>query len=84
MVSRTEKRERSLQALPLLTSYQALIFRPQANFNWRACLQATSIAYKRNPFDQAIAPRARVLREKSEGLPNGCITKGRKELEERC
>ena len=28
-------------------------------------LDATSIAYKRNPFDQAIAPRARVWREKA-------------------
>ena len=42
-------------------------------------LNATSIAYKRNPFDQAIAPRARVCRKKSEGLAHGCITKGRKE-----
>ena len=42
-------------------------------------LDATSIAYKRNPFDQAIAPRARVWRKKSEGLAHGCITKGRKE-----
>ena len=39
-------------------------------------LDATSIAYKRNSFDQAIAPRARVWRKKSEGLARGCITKG--------
>ena len=39
----------------------------------------TSIAYKRNPFDQAIAPQGRVWRKKSEGLAHGYITKGRKE-----
>ena len=42
-------------------------------------LDGTSIAYKRNPFDQAIAPQGRVWRKKSEGLAHGCITKGRKE-----
>ena len=40
-------------------------------------LDATSIAYKRNSFYQAIAPRARVWRKKGEGLAHGCITKGR-------
>ena len=36
----TERRMRSLQALPLLTSYEALMCRPRAIFNERAWLQA--------------------------------------------
>ena len=36
-----EKLERSLQALPLLTSYQALIFRPLAIINGRGCFEPT-------------------------------------------
>ena len=35
-----ENRVRSLQAFPLLTSYQALTCRPRAIFNRRACSQA--------------------------------------------
>lgn len=41
-------------------------------------LDGTAFAYKRNPLDQARAPRARVWRKKSEGLDLGCTTKGRK------
>ena len=37
-------------------------------------LDGTSIAYERYPFDQAIAPKGRVWRKKSEGLAHGCIT----------
>ena len=35
----TEKLERSLQALPLLTSYRSPIFRPRAIFNGRGCFE---------------------------------------------
>ena len=37
-------------------------------------MDGTSIAYRRNPFDQAIAPQGQVWRKKSEGLAYGCIT----------
>ena len=48
-------------------------------------LDATSIAYKRNPFDQAIAPRARVWRKKARVWLMDVLQKvGRRELEGRC
>lgn len=42
-------------------------------------LDGTSFAYKRNPMDQARAPKGRIWRKKSEGLTRGCTAKGRKE-----
>ena len=42
-------------------------------------LDGTGLTYKRNPLDQARAPKARVWIKKSEGLAPGCIAKGRKE-----
>ena len=42
-------------------------------------LDGTGFTYKRNPLDQARAPKAHVGRKKSEGLYPGCIAKGRKE-----
>mgnify|MGYP002804063147 CR=1 FL=1 len=41
-------------------------------------LDGTAFAYKRNPLDQALAPKARVWRKRSEGLASGCTAKGRK------
>ena len=42
-------------------------------------LDGTGFAHKRNPFEQARAPRARIWRKKSEGTTAGCVAKGRKE-----
>ena len=42
-------------------------------------LDATGFTYKRNPFDQARAPKGRIWRKKSEGTQPGCVAKGRKE-----
>ena len=42
-------------------------------------LDGTGFTYKRNPLDQARAPKAHVWRKKSEGLAPGCIAKGHKE-----
>ena len=42
-------------------------------------LDGTGFTYKRNPLDQACAPKARVWRKKSEGLAPGCIAKNHKE-----
>jgi len=42
-------------------------------------LDGTGFTYKRNPLDQAGAPKVRVWRKKSEGLAPGCIAKGHKE-----
>ena len=42
-------------------------------------LPFTGFTYKRNPLDQARAPKARVWRKKSKGLAPGCIAKGHKE-----
>ena len=38
----------------------------------------SSFAHKRNPMEQATAPRGRVWRKKSEGLTFGCTAKGKK------
>ena len=42
-------------------------------------LDAVSFAHKTNPLDQAKAPRARIYRQKGEGLTFGCTSKGKKE-----
>lgn len=42
-------------------------------------LDGVSFAYKRNPLDQARAPSGRVWRKRSEGLMQGCLSKGKKE-----
>ena len=41
-------------------------------------LDGTGVAYKRNPLDQALAPKGRVWRKRSEGLTPGCTAKGKK------
>ena len=41
-------------------------------------LDGTGFAYKRNPLDQAFAPKARVWDKRSEGLTPGCTAKGQK------
>ena len=41
-------------------------------------LDGTGFAYKTNPLDQALAPRARVWRKRSEGLNFRCTAKGQK------
>ena len=41
-------------------------------------LDGTGFAYKRNPLDQAFAPKARVWNKRSEGLTPGCTAKGQK------
>lgn len=42
-------------------------------------LDGVSFTYKRRPKEQALAPRGRVWRKKSEGLARGCTAKGKKE-----
>ena len=39
-------------------------------------LDETGFTYKRNPLDQARAPKARVWRKKTEGLAPECIAQG--------
>ena len=41
-------------------------------------LDGTGFTYKRNPLDQARAPKGRIWRKKSEGLRPDCTAKGRK------
>ena len=42
-------------------------------------LDGKGFQYKRNPYDQARAPKAREWRKRSEGLSHNCTSKGRKE-----
>jgi len=42
-------------------------------------LDGVSFVHKRNPLDQAIAPKSRIYRKKGEGLAFGCTSKGKKE-----
>ena len=47
--------------------------------NWVAFyLDDTSFVHKRNPADQAWAPKGRVWRKQNEGLKQGCTSKGKK------
>lgn len=39
-------------------------------------LDGVGFVYKRNPLDQALAPKGRVWRTKSEGLLSGCTSRG--------
>jgi hypothetical protein len=41
-------------------------------------LDGTGFAYKRNPLDQALAPKGRVWHKRSEGLTPGCTAKWQK------
>ena len=41
-------------------------------------LDGTGFVYKRNPLDQARAPKGRIWRKKGEGLEPGCTAKGSK------
>ena len=38
-----------------------------------------SYVYKRNPLDQALAPKARIWQKRGEGLTTSCLAKGKKE-----
>ena len=42
-------------------------------------LDAVSFTYKRNPLEQAHAPKSQIWRKRGEGLTTGCLAKGRKE-----
>ena len=42
-------------------------------------LDAVSFTYKRNPLDQARAPKSQIWRKRGEGLTTGCLAKGKKE-----
>ena len=50
---------------------------------WTDCiafyLDGVSFTFKTRPKEQAIAPRGRIWRKRSEGLTRGCTAKGRKE-----
>ena len=56
-------------------TYPKELWTDQINFY----LDGVSFYYKRNPADQAKAPRGRVWRKSSEGLELGCTAKGSKE-----
>ena len=42
-------------------------------------LDCVSYAYKRNPLDDAVAPKGRIWRKRAEGHTTGCLAKGKKE-----
>ena len=42
-------------------------------------LDCVSYVYKRNPLDQALAPKARIWRKRGEDLTTGCLARGKKE-----
>ena len=55
--------------------YHAEVWTTQVAFY----LDAVSFTYKRNPLEQARAPKSRIWRKRGEGLTTGCLAKGRKE-----
>lgn len=75
LMTRKDLKNRVRFARKMQREYSANVWTSQIGFY----LDGTSIAYKRNPLDQAKAPEARIWRKKTEGLEIGCVAKGRKE-----
>ena len=70
-----DMRKRLIFARKMILQYSEEIWTKNIAFY----LDAVSFIYKRNPLSQAVAPKARIWRKRSEGLATGCLAKGRKE-----
>lgn len=74
LITRNDMKKRLQFARKMRTQYNENVWTQDISFY----LDGTSFAYKRNPLDQARAPRGRIWRKKSEGMDYGCTAKGRK------
>lgn len=75
LLSEADCKKRLKFAKQMKTAYTPEVWTEQMAFY----VDGVSFTYKRRPKDQALAPRGRVWRKKSEGLVRGCTAKGSKE-----
>ena len=74
LITRNDMKKMLLFARKMKTQYKEDVWTKDISFY----LDGTSFAYKRNPLDQARAPKGRIWRRKNEGMDYGCTAKGRK------
>ena len=74
LMSKADMRKRVKFARTMLKEYPKNVWENGISFY----LDGTSFVHKTNPSDQARAPKGRVWRRRSEGLKQGCTSKGRK------
>ena len=74
LLSEKDKKDCVKFARKMLKNYDEDVWKNDIAFY----LDGVSFAYKRNPQDQAKAPKGRVWRKESEGLTQGCTSKGSK------
>jgi len=74
LITRNDMKKRLQFARKIKTQYNEEVWTQDISFY----LDGTSFAYKRNPLDQARAPKGRIWRKKNEGMDYGCAAKGRK------
>ena len=74
LTSIKDKKRRVAFAHKMLKCYEVDVWRKDINFY----LDGVGFVHKTNPQDQAIAPRGLVWRRKTEGLGQGCTSKGKK------
>ena len=74
LLTKTDMKKRRIFARKIQREYNENVWTHDIAFY----LDGTAFAYKRNPLDQARAPKSRVWRKKSEGMDYGCTSKGKK------
>ena len=74
LLTKTDMRTRRIFARRLQKEFSKDVWTKDIAFY----LDGTGFTYKRNPLDQALSPKARVWRKRSEGLKQGCTAKGSK------
>jgi len=74
LLSSLDLMKRARFASNMLRNYNEKVWTEEISFY----LDATSFVHKTNPHDQARAPKGRVWRKHSEGLQQGCTSKGSK------
>lgn len=75
LMSSSDRKHRVNFARNMISNYDDKLWTDKVAFYF----DGVNFVYKRNPKDQALAPRARVWRQDGEGLLPGCIAKGKKE-----
>ena len=74
LLSEKDKKDRVKFARKMLKNHDKDVWKNDIAFY----LDGVSFAYKRNPQDQAKVPKGRIWRKESEGLTQGCTSKGSK------
>ena len=75
LMTKNDQRKRRIFAKQVQGNYSADVWISKVAFY----LDGVSLFYKRNPADQARAPKGRIWKKKCEGLSLGCTAKGSKE-----